>query len=182
MSISPPSDIVLDVARAADPARYTQAAAKLGAPGAAEAFSEALDAAGSADAATIGNKVAVPRPKTDATADKAAETYRQFEAMALSNMLESSMTGDNDAFFGEGVAGSTWKSLLVEQIAKEMAKTGGIGIATQLARGAHLAMASAEGGSAPAAGSMLVDHVERGFLRALEPDESRGDEAGKTRL
>ena len=30
MSISPPSDIVLDVARAADPARYREAAAKLG--------------------------------------------------------------------------------------------------------------------------------------------------------
>ena len=29
MSISPPTDIVLDVARAADPTRYTQAAARL---------------------------------------------------------------------------------------------------------------------------------------------------------
>ena len=35
MSISPPSDIVLDVARAADPARVQEAAAKLSQPGSA---------------------------------------------------------------------------------------------------------------------------------------------------
>jgi hypothetical protein len=37
MSITPPSDIVLDVARAADPARYQDAVAKLSQPGSAGA-------------------------------------------------------------------------------------------------------------------------------------------------
>ena len=48
MSISPPTDIVLDVARAADPARYQEATAKLGAPGAADpaAFGDAYRMAG----------------------------------------------------------------------------------------------------------------------------------------
>ena len=93
-----------------------------------------------------------PVPKaSDAATDKAAATYRQFEAMALANMLESAMPSDN-TFFGKGVAGDTWKSMLVDQIANEMAKHGGVGIAEQLSRSqagrsaAHLAAAD---GSAP---------------------------------
>jgi Rod binding domain-containing protein len=168
MSISPPSDIVMDVARAADPARYKQAVARLTTPGAAEPFPAVLEAAASGD----GGKAVVPKT---APGDKAAETYRQFEAMALANMLESSMTGSMGDFFGKGVAGDTWKSLLIEKIADQMAKAGGIGIATELARSAHVQLKTADGGDAArAAGSMLVSHVERSVLRSLEPSEAEG--------
>ena len=47
MSISPPTDIVLDVARAADPGRVQDAAAKLSAPGTdPAAFGDAYRMAG----------------------------------------------------------------------------------------------------------------------------------------
>ncbi len=141
MSISPATDIVLDVARAADPARYKRAVAKLDAT-AATAFTEQLaaeetapvraPAAESEPIAQSANRTPVPMPSDPAT-DKIATTYRQFEAMALANMLEAAMPSD-EGFFGKGVAGDTWKSMLIDQIASEMAKQGGVGIAEQLAR------------------------------------------------
>ena len=154
MSINPATDIVLDVARAADPARYKRAVAKLDATAGA-GFTDSLAAEETAPTrapepalkTAVQQEVRRPVPKAGAAAtDKAATTYRQFEAMALANMLEAAMPGDN-TFFGKGVAGDTWKSMLVDQIASEMAKHGGVGIAEQLSRSeagrsaAHLAAA-----------------------------------------
>ena len=134
MSINPATDIVLDVARAADPARYKRAVAKLDAAAAA-GFADSLSAEETAPARAAirpAETVAVPKPTHDPAA-KAKATYRQFEAMALANMLEAAMPSDSN-FFGKGVAGDTWKSMLIDQIAEQMAKHGGIGIAEQLTR------------------------------------------------
>ncbi len=162
MSISPATDIVLDVARAADPARYKRAVARLDATAGAGfadslAAEEIAPARPAQEAAATGAPLDILPPRTaddavpaqapgatadvrkpapqadDTKADKAAATYRQFEAMALANMLEAAMPSD-ETFFGKGVAGDTWKSMLIDQIAGEMAKHGGIGIAEQLAR------------------------------------------------
>ena len=43
------------------------------------------------------------------------------------------MPDDATAYFGSGTAGSVWKSMLAQQIAEQMAKHGGIGIANELA-------------------------------------------------
>lgn len=146
MSIRPATDIVLDVARAADPARYKQAAARLDATGGGD-FAASLAAAatsGGPEAPASGGTAAPtapmaqpspdrPPPRGDTVPDKAATAYRQFEAMALANLLEAAMPA-NESFFGKGVAGDSWKSMLVDQIAGEMAKHGGVGIADELAR------------------------------------------------
>ena len=142
MSINPATDIVLDVARAADPARYKRAVARLDAAAGAD-FADQLAAEAAAPASApakpaetvarqpVSKPMSTARP---AAADKAAAAYRQFEAMALANMLEAAMPGDNDGFFGKGVAGSTWKSMMFDQIATQLAKHGGVGIADELAR------------------------------------------------
>lgn len=133
MSISPPSDIVLDVARAADPVRYSEAAARLTrtAPS-AETFANFLS-----DAAT---EPAPALPVASVASKKApansAEAYEGLVAMALANMIEASMPGDATAVFGSGTAGSEWKSMLAEQLGAQMAKAGGIDLAAQLARSA----------------------------------------------
>ena len=57
--------------------------------------------------------------------------------MALATMIEAAMPDEAASYFGEGTAGSVWKSMLAEQIAEQMAKAGGIGIAAQLARSAQ---------------------------------------------
>ena len=183
MSISPPTDIVLDVARAADPTRYRQAVAKLdpAAAGTESAFSRALSAQAST---STGQTVPVgqarspaptdagPSSAAEAKARNTAETYRQFEAMALSNLIEASMPSDS-SFFGKGVAGDTWKSMLVQQMADQMAKHGGIGIATQMTRSA---LARNEGEApAPAAAAMLSTTMERAMLKSM--DDGRSDPA-----
>jgi len=132
MTISPPSDIVLDVARAADPARHRMAVARLDGAAAGEAFEGVLE--------TVQAEPAPPRPglapppaapyPRPADADQA---YRGFEAMALTVFLQA-MIPDSPSIFGDGTAGSIWKSMLAERLADQMAKSGGIGIAAQLAR------------------------------------------------
>ncbi len=184
MSISPPSDIVLDVARAADPTRYKQAAQKLSelafartqgaqSPDAASAFDSALADAGNDP---VKKAKLTPRPiiqmpfdadtammrlKSDtalssgmsvstATAGSAKDSYQGFEAMFLSNFVESILPKDSAGLFGTGSAGQIWRSMLAEKIAGQMAKAGGIGIADQLASAETKAAAPSAGTKSPA--------------------------------
>jgi Rod binding domain-containing protein len=48
-------------------------------------------------------------------------------------MVESMMPEDSQAMFGSGTAGSVWKSMLAEKVAAEIARSGVIGIAKQVA-------------------------------------------------
>jgi hypothetical protein len=145
MGIQPPSDIVLDVARAADPMRYQAASRKL---------SELSSASGSADFADVFKgtaqssghlsldpyavKTAYRNQTTLAEGDKAGKAYEQFEAFVLQSFVESMMPKNSESVFGKGTAGGIWKSMLAEQIGAQIAKAGGVGIARNvLAPGAH---------------------------------------------
>lgn len=70
-----------------------------------------------------------------ASADGKKNPYVQFEAMLLQNMIESMLPENAEAVFGSGTAGSIWKSMLAEKIATEIAETGALGIAKQIAAG-----------------------------------------------
>jgi Rod binding domain-containing protein len=61
--------------------------------------------------------------------------YVEFEALLLQNMVESMMPEDAQAVFGSGTAGKIWKSMLAENIAAEIARSGTLGIAKQIAAG-----------------------------------------------
>lgn len=135
MAISPPSDIVMDVARAADPMDIEAARAALTkrAGGAAGTFSVdttgSLDTAASVDAGSILSR---------ATADKAAATadpakkFKKFEAMVLQTFIQNMLPKDTEGVYGTGLAGDMWKSQLAERVADVMAERGGIGIAKSL--------------------------------------------------
>ncbi|WP_185975129.1 rod-binding protein [Mesorhizobium sp. WSM4310] len=135
LAISPPSDIVMDVARAADPMDIEAARAALTrrAGGAAGAFSVdtsgSLDTAASVDAGSILSR---------ATADKAAATadpakkFKKFEAMVLQTFIQNMLPKDTEGVYGTGLAGDMWKSQLAERVADVMAERGGIGIAKSL--------------------------------------------------
>jgi peptidoglycan hydrolase FlgJ len=66
-------------------------------------------------------------------AGSALAPARQFEAFVLQTFIQSMFPKDASHVFGEGIAGSYWSSMLAEQIAGQMAKSGGIGIAGQIA-------------------------------------------------
>jgi len=63
------------------------------------------------------------------------DVYVQFEALLLKNMVEAMMPEDAEAVFGSGTAGKIWKSMLAEKVAEQIARSGSIGIAKQIAAG-----------------------------------------------
>jgi peptidoglycan hydrolase FlgJ len=152
LSINPPSDIVLDVAKAADPLQYSAAVQKLSRLGGVSAPEQPFDLLlDSLDAdepfepafdpvpakvvdwtrADLRNQLAPFDPSVSA-ADPAMAPARQFEAFVLQSFIQSMFPKDANHVFGEGIAGSYWSSMLAEQIAGQMAKSGGIGIAEQI--------------------------------------------------
>ncbi|WP_027165146.1 rod-binding protein [Mesorhizobium sp. WSM3224] len=128
MAISPPSDIVMDVARAAEPADVEAARAALArrANGTSAPFS--VDPSATADAGSVLSR---------ATADKAeatnpAKKFQRFEAMVLTTFVQNMMPKDTEGVYGKGLAGDMWKSQLAEKVADVMAAHGGIGIAKSM--------------------------------------------------
>jgi Rod binding domain-containing protein len=149
LAISPLSDIVLDVAKAADPLKYTAAVERLSnaaAPDAASASFEALlgsvdsdsdsdagfEAAPDMNLADLRSRLA-PSLASANPAGAAKAPYKQFEAFVLQTFIQSMMPKDASHVFGDGIAGSYWSSMLAEGMAKQIANSGGIGIASELA-------------------------------------------------
>jgi len=136
MSISPPSDIVLDVARAADPVRYRRAVEQLGrAPGPVDplAFDASMQFAASPSTFDPASALMRLRGEDAAAAAQKPDAYRAFEAMTLSSFVQTMLPTDASAVFGTGTAGDIWKSMLAERIGAELAKSDSFGIAAQLA-------------------------------------------------
>ena len=71
----------------------------------------------------------------DTKSERARETADAFEAMFLSQMLEHMSSGLNvDPTFGGGAGEQAYKSLLNEQYAKAVSKSGGIGVSDVIYR------------------------------------------------
>lgn len=159
MAISPPGDLVLDVVRAADPARVREAHRSLlekSAAGAQTAFDLAAGRPVGADV-RVSDAGSVP------------QSYRDFEAMVLQTFIQSMLPTDATNTFGEGTAGDMWKGMMAEQLGRVLADGGGVGIARQLAEDAQRAEATAQpaetsGGDVNFA-SRLVQQIQMGILR-----------------
>jgi Rod binding domain-containing protein len=139
MAIDASSDIVLEVAKAADPTRaaaVTQRLNALGGAAAAEAadFSDTL--AATASAAASGPSGADARARFSAAAEaadeKAAKVKTGFEAVMLNSFVSEMLPKDVRSVFGQGLAGDMWKSMLADQVSRQMAKTDTLGIAKRL--------------------------------------------------
>lgn len=139
MAISPPSDILSEVARAADPTRYQVATQKLltGASPVGEAsFEDTVRAmssrpvGGGADIYQIRNSLR--SDAESAAAVKSKRASQEFEAFILQTFVESMLPKDAENTYGKGTAGSIWKSMMAEQISGQVARTGGIGIAQHI--------------------------------------------------
>ncbi len=129
MAIATSGDLILDVVRAADPASAEAARARL-ATFATRTDSASFDAVariGSAPDGSPGVKAATP------------EAFAKFEAMVLQTFIQSMLPKDNEAVYGEGMAGEMWQAMLAEQLGTTMAKRGGIGIADRILRDHYVA-------------------------------------------
>ncbi len=136
MSISPPSDILLDIARAADPARARAAIDKLaGEGGDSSGFMQALEGeanqpASKSPSSPLASASFGPLSKVP---DKLSP-YAQLEAFVLQQFVESILPKEN-SFFGKGYSGGIWRSMMAEHMARNIVKAGGIGLAKQLEQG-----------------------------------------------
>jgi len=129
LAISPPSDIVLDVARAADPADIRKAHAEL------------LSRAGESDAPF---EVAGVRNARASRPAEGADSFRRFEAMILQTFIQNMLPKNAEGIFGKGLAGDMWKARMSENIADVVAARGGIGIAQTLASAHYMAAGQAD--------------------------------------
>ena len=138
MAITPASDIVLDVARAADPDKYRAAFERLARLRAAAAPEEVFMPSAEPPAT---HAPAAPEPAvTSALHGSGAGRgrsplgpYGQFEAFVLQSFLESMLPKNATAVFGKGSAGEFWRSMLAEKLGTELARSGQVGIAQRLA-------------------------------------------------
>jgi peptidoglycan hydrolase FlgJ len=142
MAIDPPSDIVLEVARAADPARAAAVAQRLNAlaadvSGSGADFGAALDQVSSS---RVGPAPVEGAPDMRAKLasiqlggnDKANKVQVQFESVLLNSLVSEMLPKDAPAAYGQGLAGEMWRSLLAEKISGEIAGSGALGIGRRL--------------------------------------------------
>ena len=140
MAISPPSDLVLDVVKAADPTDVQAAQAKLQANRAAFAATS-LAEAGNGFASTVdilnkastqaGTQAGLANASERTTTGKVPAAYQKFEAMVLQNFVKNILP-NSETLYGKGTAGEMWKGMMAEQLGNTMAKNGGVGIATKM--------------------------------------------------
>lgn len=147
MGISPPSDLIIDVMRQADPVKAREAAERLAAIGrtatraAGEDFSayvkRAIDStkAGSPlKQQTLGQppfSVSQEAPASVRARERMSAS-QQLEAFVLSSLIETMMPKDAESVFGSGTAGSFWRSMLAEKLAAELTMAGGVGLSKKL--------------------------------------------------
>lgn len=121
MAVTLPGDIVLDVTRAVSLDEVAAARARLASKSSA------------APTVDFAREVDLPSPQAgSASSEQTPEAFRKFEAMMLQSFIQSMLPKENEAVYGEGMAGEMWRSMLAEQIAKVMADRGGIGVADRI--------------------------------------------------
>jgi peptidoglycan hydrolase FlgJ len=141
MAFNPRTDVILEVASAADPSRASLAAQRLSALAGSNA--PAADFAADLDrAATPGGATTAPLayaadmrshlPAAAGGPDKLGQAKTQFEAMMLSSFVSEMLPKDTGEIFGQGTAGDMWRSMLAEQVSAQIAKSGKLGLARRL--------------------------------------------------
>ena len=141
MVFNPRTDVILEVASAADPSRATLAAQQLNAIAGSNASPADFVSSLNQAAATAN---APPSPLTggaDARSrlaeaaggpDKLRQAKIQFEAMMLNSFVSEMLPKDTGEVFGQGMAGDMWRSMLAEQVSTQIAKSGKLGLARRL--------------------------------------------------
>jgi flagellar protein FlgJ len=140
MAFSPKTDVILEVASAADPSRASLAAQRLNAIAGSNAtpadFVSSLNqAAGVANAppSLPGGADARSRLAEAASGpEKLGKAKTQFEAMMLNSFVSELLPKDTGEVFGQGMAGDMWRSMLAEQVSTQIAKSGKLGLARRL--------------------------------------------------
>ena len=182
MAISPPSDLVLDVVRAADPTQVQEAQAKLKSNRASfEATSLAEAGAGFQAAVGILNRDSVASQAAangvQAVGAKAVpEHLRKFETMVLQNFVKSMMPTESEEIYGKGTAGEMWRGMMADQLGEALGKGGGIGLAESLARKSGVTTHPRDNNDADRIAAGMVQSMQRQAFADLTPGIKEDDQ------
>lgn len=146
VAISPPTDIVLGVALAAEPDKYRVAVERLrrlSALGQADLESAqwegvlAREAVRSAPQTAMGPAHAVATQTTNAVQrrERGPDAFGQLEAFVLQSFIQSMLPKNATHVFGKGTAGEVWKSMMAEKLGRQIADSGQVGLAERLRSG-----------------------------------------------
>ena len=139
MAISISSDLVLDVARAADPGRVAKAAAELnnGAPvGDSLAANDTGTQRSASFSSYLNQQASLRMPSSAANAPLSPETKaaNELETLLLQQMIEAMLPKSDGPVFGKGTAGAVWRSMMAEHVARQVTASGEINLAQILTR------------------------------------------------
>jgi peptidoglycan hydrolase FlgJ len=175
MAFNPGTDVILEVASAADPSRASLAAQRLSAIAGSNAtpadFVASLDRAAGAT-----NAIPAPLPnagearlrlaEASSGPDKLGKAKTQFEAMMLNSFVGELLPKDSGEVFGQGMAGDMWRSMLAEQVSMQIAKSGKLGLARHLLVPHEVAMRSERIGEATKAVGESAAQMSANILSA----------------
>ncbi len=144
MSISPPSDILLDSLRGVDPVARNASIEKLKqysqtiiTPANAEPSFKSHLAHTQAKAMPFNPQSALTELRNDATLHQrpvtpAKTALRQFEGAFLKNFIDTMQPSKTASLYGKGTAGSVWQSFMSDAVSQKISEAGGVGIAKSL--------------------------------------------------
>jgi flagellar protein FlgJ len=151
VAISPPTDIVLGVALAAEPDKYRAAVEKLqrmsalaGARLDASEWQATLARETGAGIPASPGQPSTPVPPQ--RRERGPDAFGQLEAFVLQSFVKSMLPKNATQVFGKGTAGEVWKSMLAEKLGQQLAGSGQLGLADRLRNGLA---ATRLGGSVP---------------------------------
>ena len=138
MSINPLSDIVLDVARAAEPGRLAIARLRLTGGDAVFASAAGTGVDNARQPSNRPQQVNWTAPGQAAVlladaGDPKSAALRGLEQAFLTQLIELMLPRAGGSVFGSGPGGPMWREMLAEQTAKAMVMGAGTGIAGELA-------------------------------------------------
>jgi peptidoglycan hydrolase FlgJ len=146
MSTFPANDLVVDVARAADPQKMNAAMQRLsdlthlrGPQGAGFDKSFQNAAATARSSAPQYSSIAPTTIQTKSTSNVeplstsvASDAAKKFEAFILQSFIQNVLPKEGHGAFGEGVGSGVWRSMMAEQLSTQIAKKSSFGIAKLL--------------------------------------------------
>ncbi len=137
MAISPPSDLVLDVVQAANPADVQAAQEKARGNRAAFAryqprgkrqwFRLHVDALNSA-----ATQAGLSNANTHTAPTKVPQVYRKFESHGAAEFRKEHAAEQRNTLWQRAPPAEIWKGMMAEQLGNTLAKNGGVGIAEKM--------------------------------------------------
>jgi hypothetical protein len=132
MSIFPATDIISDVARAADPGKVKLAIKRLEDIGGEKTrqVDLAFSAAESSVASLPGKVQSVRRVDAAApvTRVETLSPTQKFEAFLLQGWLDVILPKEGSGVYGSGAGTGIWRSMMAEQLATQIVRAGGVGL------------------------------------------------------